>query len=90
MVGLLWILRLCSALVIIWALLSWIPLDIAAQLRGILGYVVAPVVNLFSFASLGPISFAPWIVVLILMGLERLVFNKIIKDNPHYDPQDLR
>jgi uncharacterized protein YggT (Ycf19 family) len=90
MVGLLWILRACSAIVIVWALLSWVPHPIAGHIRSFLGYAVAPVVNLFSFASFGAVSLAPWIVVLILMGLERLVFNKIIKDNPHFDPQDLR
>lgn len=90
MVGLLWILRGYSLLVIVWALLSWFPLPLVSDIRGIIGYAVAPAVNLFSFANIGPISLAPWCVILIVMGLERLVFNKIIKDNPNFDPQDLR
>lgn len=90
MVMLLWLVRIYSALVIVWTLLSWVPLQIVGQLRYWLGFAVNPVVDLFGFAQLGPVSFAPWIVVMLCFGLERLIFNKIIKDDPNYDPQDLR
>jgi hypothetical protein len=90
LVYLLWLLRGYMALVVVWALLSWIPLQFVGPIRSIIGYAVVPVVNLFSFASFGGISLAAVIVLVILSAAERAVFNKIIKSDPNYDPQDLR
>jgi uncharacterized protein YggT (Ycf19 family) len=90
LIYLLWAIRIYSFVVIAWALLSWIPLPFIGTVRNVLGYAVVPVVNLFSFANFGGVSASAVIVVLILYGLERLIFNKILKDNPHLDTQELR
>jgi uncharacterized protein YggT (Ycf19 family) len=90
LVYLLWAIRVYSLVVIVWALLSWFPIPAIAAIRNVIGYAVAPVVNLFSFVNFGGINASAAIVLLILYGLERAVFNKIIKDNPHLDTQELR
>jgi uncharacterized protein YggT (Ycf19 family) len=90
LVLLLWGLRIYSFIIIAWVLLSWIPIPAVNAVRNILGYAVVPVVNLFSFAYFGGVSASAMIALLLLYFAERAVFNKIVKDNPHLDVQELR
>jgi YggT family protein len=90
LVYLLWAIRVYSFVVILWALLSWFPIPAIAAIRNVIGYAVVPVVNLFSFANFAGVNASAVIVLLILYGLERAVFTKVVKDNPHLDVQELR
>lgn len=57
-------------IIIAWAVMTWIPGIRGSAIHHIVGLPVEPVLNLFSFASVGPIGFAPMILLGVIWGLE--------------------
>ncbi len=70
-------------LIVIWCLLTWIPMrpgGFADDLRGALGMLVEPYLNLFRrfIPPLGGVDISPIVAILVLTAIERLVFTIIL------------
>ncbi|XIF19653.1 MAG: YggT family protein [Acetilactobacillus jinshanensis] len=57
-------------LIVIFALMSWLPGAYDSKLGQILGKIVIPFQRCFDFASVGMISFAPVLALIVLYILE--------------------
>lgn len=70
-------------LIVIWCLLTWIPMrqgGFLDDLRGALGMLVEPYLNLFRriIGPIGGIDFSPIVAILVLTVIERLIFTIIL------------
>jgi uncharacterized protein YggT (Ycf19 family) len=65
----LWLVRIYSAVLIAWALSSWFG-GFPEPIGGWLNVLVAPVVRLFGWAAVGPLSLAVVIPLMILYYVE--------------------
>ena len=70
-------------LIVIWCLLTWVPMrpgGFADDLRGALGMLVEPYLNLFRrfIPPLGGVDISPIVAILVLTAIERLVFTIIL------------
>ena len=70
-------------LIVIWCVLSWFPMrpgGFVDDLRGALGMLVEPYLNLFRrfIPPLGGIDFSPIVAILVLTAIERLVFTILL------------
>jgi YggT family protein len=99
MVALLWLVRIYRIVLVAWVVLTWIPGVGGSSLHQLLGYLVVPVIAPFSFLSLGPISIAPLIPLVILYFLENWLARQVgeVDDTgdqpaaePHSDPSVFR
>jgi hypothetical protein len=76
MLILLWLVRIYSGVLITWALSSWFG-GFPDPFGGWLNLLVSPVVLLFGWARLGPLSFAVVIPLLILFAVENRLKLKL-------------
>lgn len=70
-------------LIVIWCLLTWVPMrpgGFADDLRGALGMLVEPYLNLFRrfIPPLGGVDISPIVAILVLTAIERLVYTIIL------------
>ncbi len=70
-------------LIVIWCLLTWVPMrpgGFADDLRGALGMLVEPYLNLFRrfIPPLGGVDVSPIVAILVLTAIERLVYTIIL------------
>ena len=70
-------------LIVIWCLLTWLPMrpgGFADDLRGALGMLVEPYLNLFRrfIPPLGGVDVSPIVAILVLTAIERLVYTIIL------------
>ena len=70
-------------LIVIWCVLSWFPMrpgGFVDDLRGALGMLVEPYLNLFRrfIPPLGGVDFSPIVAILVLTAIERLVFTILL------------
>lgn len=72
-----------EVLIVVWCLMSWIPMSpsgLLADIRGAIGTLVEPYLGLFRriIPPLGGIDFSPVVAILALSVIERLVFSLIL------------
>ena len=72
-----------ETLIVVWCLMSWIPMrpgGLLDDIRGAIGIIVEPYLNLFRrfIPPLGGIDFSPIVAILALGIIERLVFSLIL------------
>ena len=72
-----------EALIVVWCLMSWIPMrpgGLLDDIRGAIGIIVEPYLNLFRrfIPPLGGIDFSPIVAILALGIIERLFFSLIL------------
>lgn len=72
-----------EALIVVWCLMSWIPMrggGFLDDVRGAIGILVEPYLNLFRrlIPPFGGIDFSPVVAILALGIIERLVFSLIL------------
>lgn len=64
-------------LIVLFALMSWLPGAYSSKLGQILGRIVVPFQRCFDFASIGMINFAP-IIALIILDILRMALTNWI------------
>lgn len=64
-------------LIVLFALMSWLPGAYNSKLGQLLGKIVVPFQRCFSFASVGMISFAPVLALIVLYILRMALTNWI-------------
>lgn len=64
-------------LIVIFALMSWLPGAYESKLGQLIGKLVIPFQRCFDFATIGMISFAPLLALIILYILERALMSWI-------------
>lgn len=72
-----------ETLIVVWCLMSWIPMrpgGLLDDIRGAIGIIVEPYLNLFRrfIPPLGGIDFSPIVAILALGIIERLFFSLIL------------
>ena len=70
-------------LIVIWCLLTWVPMrpgGFADDLRGALGMLVEPYLNLFRrfIPPLGGVDLSPIVAILVLTAIAMLVFTILL------------
>jgi uncharacterized protein YggT (Ycf19 family) len=78
----LWILRIYSILIIIWAVMTWIPGLSGSSFHHYLGMPIWPVLQVFKWASIGFIGLQAVIVLLILWAIESMIERHLKKHYP--------
>ncbi len=71
------ILGIYRIIIIVWAVMTWIPGISGSALHNFVGIPVVPVLNLFSFATIGFIGIQAIILLGIIWGLETLIENHL-------------
>jgi uncharacterized protein YggT (Ycf19 family) len=83
-------------IIIIWAVMTWIPFQsgsIGQQIHQIVGLPVVPVLNLFSFASFNNIGFSAIILLGIIWFIEEQIERRLkqqgvdVWSGPREEPQ---
>ena len=72
-----------ETLIVVWCLMSWIPMrpgGLLDDIRGAIGIIVEPYLNLFRrfIPPLGGIDFSPIVAILALGIIEHLFFSLIL------------
>ncbi len=72
-----------EVLIVVWCLMSWIPMrggGLLDDIRGAIGILVEPYLGLFRrfIPPLGGVDFSPVVAILALGIIERLVFSLIL------------
>lgn len=70
-------------LIVVWCLMSWFPIrpgSLVDDLRGAIGMLVAPYLNLFRrfIPPIAGMDFSPVVAILLLGVIERLVFTLLL------------
>ena len=71
------ILGIYRIIIIVWAVMTWIPGISGSALHNFVGLPVVPILNLFSFASIGFVGLQAIILLGIIWGLETLIENHL-------------
>lgn len=64
-------------IIVIWSIMTWIPGVAGSAVHNVLGAAVVPVLNLFSFATVGFIGLQGMIVIVILWVVESWLEKKL-------------
>ncbi len=77
------IFNLYEGLIVVWVLMSWIPIrpgGLVEDIRGALGMLVEPYLNLFRrlIPPFGGIDFSPIVAIFVLDLIERLILSIIL------------
>ncbi|WP_455136814.1 YggT family protein [Thermophilibacter sp.] len=75
--------QIYEVLIVVWCLMSWFPIrpgSLVDDLRGAIGTLVCPYLNLFRrlIPPLGGVDFSPVVAILILGVIERLVLTLLL------------
>ncbi|WP_143463689.1 YggT family protein [Levilactobacillus enshiensis] len=61
-----WLVSAYILLIVVYALLSWLPGGYESKFGRIVGRLVEPFLSYFNFISLGPIGFGPVVAIVVL------------------------
>ncbi|WP_125546854.1 YggT family protein [Levilactobacillus lindianensis] len=61
-----WLVRAYILLIVVYALLSWLPGAYQSKLGQVITRLVEPFLNYFNFASVGPLGFGPVVGIIVL------------------------
>ncbi|MFC6274593.1 YggT family protein [Levilactobacillus tangyuanensis] len=64
--ALIWLVSAYTVLIVIWALLSWLPGGYQSKFGQIVGRLVLPFLQYFDFISVGPIGLGPIAAIIVL------------------------
>ncbi|KRN02856.1 hypothetical protein FD13_GL001576 [Levilactobacillus senmaizukei DSM 21775 = NBRC 103853] len=64
--ALIWLVSAYTVLIVIWALLSWLPGGYQSKFGQIVGRLVLPFLRYFDFISVGPIGLGPIAAIIVL------------------------
>lgn len=80
-----WAVSAYILLIVIYALLSWLPGGYQSRFGQIIGRLVEPFLRYFEFVSVGPLGFGPVVAIIVLTlvqyglsALESMIFNLIL------------
>ena len=85
--ALIWALRIYKWLIIVWAVMTWIPGLSGSAIHDILGLPILPLMKLFSWASIGPIGLGAVIIILGVNWLEGWLIQKYMPHETAPEPQ---
>ena len=84
---LLYLIRAYIWLMVVWAIMTWIPGVAGSPVHNLIGIPIVPVLNLFSFASIGFVGLQAIIVIGILWLVEAAIERKLKRDEGTDAPQ---
>ncbi|WP_308706622.1 YggT family protein [Levilactobacillus yiduensis] len=80
-----WAVSAYILLIVVYALLSWLPGGYQSKFGQIIGRLVEPFLRYFEFVSVGPLGFGPVVAIIVLTlvqyglsALEQMIFGLIL------------